>query len=65
VPSNLLDAIGYKNRRAHWVFKYTEADGLIKWLQSSFPHFLNQVVDDPFDFDQSQKRYSAGNNKIT
>jgi Nucleotide modification associated domain 2 len=64
VPSNLLDAMGYKNRRAHWVFKDTETDGLIKWLQSSFPNLLNQVIGDPFDFDKSQKRYSAGNNKI-
>ncbi len=65
VPSNLLDAIGYKNRRTHWEFKDTDAAGLIKWLHSSFPSFLNQVVSDPFDFDKSQKRYSAGNNKIT
>lgn len=65
VPSHLLDAIGYKNRRAYWVFKDTEAGGLINWLQSSFPNFLNQVVGDPFDFDKSQKRYSAGSNKIT
>jgi hypothetical protein len=64
VPSALLDSIGYKNQRSFRKFKDIEANGLIEWLQNSFPRSLNQVLGDPFDFDDSQKRYSAGDNKV-
>lgn len=65
VPKALLNAIGYKNQRSYRVFDYSEAGRLIEWLQSSFRGALNQVSGDPFDFDDSQKRYSAGTNKVT
>jgi Nucleotide modification associated domain 2 len=65
MPQTLLDAIGYKNQRSHRVFDYAEASRLIEWLQRSFRGTLNQVSGDPFDFDESQKRYSAGTNKVT
>lgn len=65
VPSKLLDAIGYKNQRSFRKFEDADASGLIEWLHNSFRESLNQVIGDPFDFDVSQKRYSAGNNKIT
>jgi Nucleotide modification associated domain 2 len=64
-PGNLLDAIGYKNVRSHRVFDYADAAGLVEWLTISFSKVLNEVTCDPFDFDDSQKRYSAGTNKIT
>lgn len=65
VPQHLLEGIGYKNSRAHRVFNYANASGLIDWLERSFSKSLNQVVGDPFDFDESQKRYSARDNKVT
>lgn len=65
VPSDLLDVIGYKNPRDYKGYEVTEAGGLIDWLQNSFLDSLNQVIGDPFDFDKSQKRYSAGDNKVT
>jgi len=65
IPKALLNAIGYKNRRAHWVFEYTEAGRIVEWLQNSFRGALNQVSGDPFNFDESQKRYSAGTNRVT
>jgi hypothetical protein len=65
VPNELLDAIGYKNGRNYRVFDYEICSDLIYWLESSFLNSLNQVIGDPFDFSSSEKRYSAGNNKIT
>jgi hypothetical protein len=65
VPSAILEPLGYKNRIMHWEFKDTDTAELIDWMQSSFPTYLNRVVADPFDFDESEKRYSAGTNKIT
>jgi hypothetical protein len=39
--------------------------GLINWLQTSLLESLNRVTADPFDFENSEKRYSAGDNKIS
>lgn len=65
VPGNLLDAIRYKkNPRDYRVFEDKIAGALIEWLQNSFRGSLNQVIGDPFDFNNSEKRYSKGNNKI-
>lgn len=65
IPSDLLDDIRYKNPRDYRVFEYKIAGGLIEWLQKSFGGSLNQVLADPFDFKNSEKRYSAGNNKVS
>ena len=65
VPSALLDGIEYKNSRDYRVFDYKIAGGLIEWLQKSFKESLNQVLADPFDFMNSERRYSAGNNKVS
>jgi len=64
VPNNLLNIIGYKSKIGHWVFENGIASGLIEWLHNSFGGELSQVIGDPFDFDNSEKRYSKGNNKI-
>lgn len=65
VPSALLDAIGYRNGRNYRVFSYEICCGLIHWLESSFSASLNQVIGDPFDFHNSEKRYSVGDNRVT
>lgn len=65
VPKALLGALGYKNQRSHRVIEYAEARRLVEWIQNSFLGSLNQVSGDPFDFEESQKRYSARTNKIT
>lgn len=65
VPSHLLDEIGYKNSRASRIFEYEDAGVLVEWFQRSLPESLNQVTGDPFDFDKSEKRYSAADNKVT
>jgi hypothetical protein len=65
VPSDLLNAIGYKNVRNYRVFDCKTATRLIEWLHNTFRESLNQVISDPFDFNNSEKRYSASNNKIS
>ena len=65
IPSDFLDAIGFKNGRNYRVFDADQCAGIINWLHSSFRDSLNQVKADPFDFDNSEKRYSADKNKIS
>jgi hypothetical protein len=64
VPCDLLTTIGYTNGRNHRVFKDKITEGLIKWLHTSFQQSLNQVLADPFDFRNSEKRYSGRGNKL-
>ena len=65
VPVKLLEVIGYQNRRNYRVFDAKICTSLIKWLHNSFGKLLNQVPADPFDFADSQKRYSVATNKIS
>jgi hypothetical protein len=65
VSSKLLDEIGFKNRRNYRVIEADKCVDLIHWLQTSFSDSLNLVSADPFDFDKSERRYSAGNNRIS
>lgn len=58
VPAHLLRSIGYRNKRNHRTFDFTTAGSLIQWLEDSFSDVLNQVAGDPFDFRNSEKRYS-------
>lgn len=53
----------YKNGRGHQVFNENEVRPLIEWLHSQGS--LNQVISDPFDFSDSEKRYSVNNNKVS
>jgi hypothetical protein len=65
IPSDLLDALGFKNGRHYRVFDADQCAGIIHWLQNSFGDSLNQVKADPFDFENSEKCYSADKNKIS
>lgn len=64
VPVEILDALGYRNGRGFRRFQRAEAARIINWVELSFSAVLNEVVDDPFDFDASAKRYSPIKNKI-
>jgi len=64
VPPELLNAIGYKNPRDYRVFASETTARLIGWLHISFLESLNQVISDPFNFNDSEKRYSVINDKI-
>jgi Nucleotide modification associated domain 2 len=65
IPERLLSAIGYKNGRNYRVFELDECMNLFDWLQKEFGCFLNTVQADPFDFNISEKRYSARDNKVS
>lgn len=64
VPAALLNAINYKNARNYRVFEDCTAHVLIEWLYNSSGGTLNQVMGDPFDFENSEKRYLGTDNKI-
>jgi hypothetical protein len=65
VPSHLLSSVGYKNGRNHRAFELNACADLIDWLERSFGKSLNMIAGDPFDFDESEKRYSVKGNKIS
>ena len=64
VPTALLEAIGYKNSRSYRVFAESTCAPLLAWLHGSFERMLNIVSADPFDFEISERRYSAKDNKV-
>jgi len=64
VPRKLLTAMEYKNGRNYRVFSAGDSSGLIEWLHRSFSSALNLIGGDPFDFNNSEKRYSVRDNKV-
>ena len=64
IPAEVLDALGYRNVRDFRRFQSESARCLVKWLESSSGAALNQITDDPFDFEASAKRYSPTQNKV-
>jgi len=65
VPSEILNAIGYKNGRAYRVFFQMDSVPLIEWLNNEFGANFGTILGDPFDFDHSAARYSALDNRVT
>jgi len=65
VPSAILNEIGYVNGRSYRVYPLQRCKGLLHWLRQKFGHQLNQVLGDPFDFDQSGARYSLESNRVS
>jgi hypothetical protein len=64
VPSDLITATGFKNRQGHRRFDGIASKKIVEWICTNFSSSLNQVSADPFDFDQSEKRYSGEGNII-
>jgi hypothetical protein len=64
VPKHLLESLGYRNARSYRVFDEHACRCLIDWLDGAFGNLLNVVAADPFDFDDSHRRYSFETNKI-
>lgn len=65
IPTRLLTAIGYSNGRNYRVFSLSTCAKLIAWLESRHTASLNQVMADPLDFESSDMRYSAANNRVS
>jgi hypothetical protein len=59
VAPGLLAALGYKNGIGHRVFDASQCSAFLQWLFSDYKAAWNIVAGDPFDFDQSAKRYSG------
>ncbi len=64
VPQVILDEMGYRNRQGYRVFEQSDCTMFLEWLHENFGRDLNLVLEDPFDFAESSKRYSAADNKI-
>lgn len=64
IPADLIAATGFKNRQGHRRFDDVASKNLVDWICRTFSSCLSQVSADPFDFDQSEKRYSGENNKV-
>lgn len=65
LPDQILIDIGYRNKIGHRVFDYEVAKSLIEWIEGNFNDSLNLVIDDPFNFDQSEAHYSVQTNNVT
>ena len=65
IPESILESIGYRNGRNHRVFDLGCCQGLLDWLESEHGRCRNQVAGDPFDFEDSHRRYSVHGNKIS
>jgi hypothetical protein len=58
IPSEILSALGYKNKIGHWKFSSVRGR-LLEWILKNHGADCNFVVGDPFDFDHTDKRYSG------
>lgn len=65
IAPSLLNSVGYKNQIGHRTFDRETAAAIFDWLNDTIPESFNQVIADPFDFSNSEKRYSVSNNKIS
>jgi hypothetical protein len=59
VPPGMLEAIGYRNGIGHRVFELSQFSPFLQWLVTDCNAARNILAGDPFDFDQSAKRYSG------
>ncbi len=64
VPADLLSATGFKNHIGHRRFDDEPSKNLVAWLCATFSASLNQVIADPFNFNQSEKRYPGRGSKV-
>lgn len=59
VPNAILKGLDYKNGIGHRKFSSTESAAFVAWLRNEHKMERNLVMADPFDFEQSDKRYSG------
>ncbi|MBN9616030.1 MAG: hypothetical protein J0G35_10715 [Acidobacteriales bacterium] len=59
VTPRVLERLEYKNRRGHRVFEDSKCAVFVDWLFENYRNGRNRLTGDPFDFDQSAKRYSG------
>jgi len=59
VPISILIRLGYKNGIGHRKFDAAQSETFLGWLRSERKLDHNFIVGDPFDFEQTGKRYSG------
>ena len=64
VAPGLLKALGYKNGIGHRVFDVSKCSTFLQWLFTDCKAARNILAGDPFDFEQSAKRYSGKGSSV-
>jgi hypothetical protein len=64
VTPRLLKALGYKNGIGHRVFEDSRCKDFLQWLFTDYKAARNILAGDPFDFEQSAKRYPGKGNSV-
>lgn len=64
IPPDLIRATGFKNQIGHRRFTDEPSKRVIAWLCTTYSSSLNQVIADPFNFEESDKRYSGKGSKV-
>ncbi len=64
VPKEILEAIGYENGRNHRTFMDWDCEPLLQWIEMRGAGNWNMVLADPFQFHQSDARYSKENDRV-
>jgi hypothetical protein len=59
VPARILQELGYKNGIGHRKYDLEVASKLPSWIRNEHSADHNLVSADPFDFDQSERRYTG------
>ena len=64
VPPEVLSALRYKNGIGHRKFDSAGRDTFLEWFLKDHKADRNLVVGDPFDFEQTDRRYSGKGSKL-
>lgn len=64
VPLELLQSIGFKNKIGHLKFDVEECAGILTWIRNH-KETKNRVAGDPYDFNESEKRYSGRASRLS
>jgi hypothetical protein len=64
VPTEILTKLSFKNTIGHRKHGLVECSDFFHWLHANFGKSLNCVEDDPFNFEQGDRRYSGVGSKI-
>ena len=65
VPTSILNNLGFSNGIGHRTYTEAACKAFLEWLSRRFNRCLNQVVNDPFDFNRSDARYSVKTDRVS
>jgi len=64
VPLELLQSIGFKNKIGHLKFDTEECTDLLNWIRNH-KEAKNRIAGDPYDFNESERRYSGRASRLS